>query len=169
MDKSSSTVLCKIGNSSTEISKDSILFESPTCARESNSFICSRKRMGTCTFDISLAFFQGDTLERDVYVTIPDGPGFWLLNAALYGLREGAKNWYDRFHRHVFTLGFVEIPGVFQIHRRPNRGLYSTSCRRCAHRKEDFQVSGHEHSPSTQFLCEYTSQLRRLFVRREES
>ena len=34
-----------------------------------------------------------------------------MLNAALYGLREGARNWYDRFHRHCINLGFTTAPG----------------------------------------------------------
>ena len=61
------------------------------------------------TFDVSSVFLQGDTLEREVYVENPEGPGFWVLNAALYGLREGARNWYDRFHRHC--LGVTTAPG----------------------------------------------------------
>ena len=34
-----------------------------------------------------------------------------MLNAALYGLHEGACNWYDRFHRHCISLGFTTAPG----------------------------------------------------------
>ena len=73
------------------------------------------------TFKVFSAFFQGDTLERDVYVKIQDGPGFLFLNAALYGLREGARNWYERFHRHVLTIGFVGIPGDPASHTRMNQ------------------------------------------------
>ena len=63
------------------------------------------------TFDVSSEFFQGDSLEREVYVKNLEGPGFWVLNIALYGLRDGARNWYDRFHRHCLGLGFSPIPG----------------------------------------------------------
>ena len=45
------------------------------------------------TYDVSSAFFQGDSLQREVYVKNQEGSGFWVLNAALYGLREGACNW----------------------------------------------------------------------------
>ena len=48
-----------------------------------------------------------DALERDMYVKNPEGHCFWILNAALYGLQEGARNWYDRYHRHTIRLGFV--------------------------------------------------------------
>ena len=41
----------------------------------------------------------------------PEGPGFWVLNVVLYGLREGARNWYDIFHRHCLRLGFTPAPG----------------------------------------------------------
>ena len=58
-----------------------------------------------------MTFFQGDSLQREVYVKDPEGSGFWVLNAALYGLREGSPNWYDRFHRHCISLGFTTAPG----------------------------------------------------------
>ena len=60
---------------------------------------------------VSLAFFRGDSLQREVYVKNPESPGFWVLKAALYGLREGARNWYDRFHRHCLSLGFTTAQG----------------------------------------------------------
>ena len=66
------------------------------------------------TFDVSSASFQGDTLERDVCVKNPEGPGFWLLNTALYRLRERARIWYDRFHRHCLGLGFTHPLGTQQ-------------------------------------------------------
>ena len=61
--------LCTMGNSSEEFSKDSIQFESLTCGRDPVKAILSlipdnKWRIGT--FDVSSAFFQGDTLERDV-------------------------------------------------------------------------------------------------------
>ena len=101
-----------MGNSSEDFSKDSIQFESPMCGRDAVKAILSlvlnnKWRIGT--FDVSSAFFQGDTLERDIYVC-QKLKGFWLLNAALYGLREGARNWYDRFHRHCLGLGFTPAP-----------------------------------------------------------
>ena len=102
-----------MGNSSEEFSKDSIQFESPTCGRDTVKAILSLvldNHWTIGTFDVSSAFFQGDTLEREVFVKNPEGPGFWVLNAALYGLREGARNWYDRFHRHCISVGFTTAP-----------------------------------------------------------
>ena len=63
--------LCTMGNSSEKFLKDSIQFASPTCGRDTVKAILSlvpdnKRKIGT--FDVSLAFFQGDTLERDVYV-----------------------------------------------------------------------------------------------------
>ena len=82
--------LCTMGNSSEEFSKDSIKFKSPTCGRDTVKAILTlvpdnKWKIGT--FDVSSAFFQGDTLERDVYIKNPESPSFWLLNMALYGLR----------------------------------------------------------------------------------
>ena len=69
--------LCTMGNSSEEFSKDIIQFESPMCGRDTVKAILSlvlnnKWRIGT--FDVSSAFFQGDTLERDIYVKNPRAP-----------------------------------------------------------------------------------------------
>ena len=34
-----------------------------------------------------------------------------MLSAVLYGLHEGARNWYDPFHHHCISLGFNTAPG----------------------------------------------------------
>lgn len=73
--------------------------ESPTCGRDTVKATLSlvpENKLTLGTFDVSSAFSQGDTLERDVYVKNPDGLGFWLLT---------------RFHRHVIRLGFKKVPG----------------------------------------------------------
>ena len=98
-----------MGNSSKEFSKESIQFESPTCGSDTVKAILSlvpdnKWRIGT--FDVSSTF-----LQREVYVKNQEGSGFWVLNAALYCLRQGARNWYDRFHRHCLSLGFTIAPG----------------------------------------------------------
>ena len=106
--------LCTMGNSSKEFSKDSVQFKSPTCGWDIVKALVSLvpdNKWHIGTFDISSAFFQGDSLQREVYVKDPEGSGFWVLNAALYGLREGSPNWYDRFHRHCISLGFTTAPG----------------------------------------------------------
>ena len=123
--------LCTMGNSSEEFVKDSIQFESPTCGRDTVKAILSlvpdnHWRIGT--FDISSAFFQGDTQEREVYFKNPEGPGFWVLNAALYGLQKGARNWYDRFHGHCLSLGFTTAPrdpAAYSYNRDGARGSLS--------------------------------------------
>jgi hypothetical protein len=61
--------LCTMGNSSKEFSKESVQFESPTCGRDTVKAILSlvtdnKWRIGT--FDVSSAFFQGDSLHREV-------------------------------------------------------------------------------------------------------
>ena len=108
------TRLCTMGNSAKEFSKDSVQFESPTCGRDTVKALLSLvpdNKWRIATFDVSSAFFQGDSLQREVYVKDPEGPGFWVLNTALYGLCEGARNWYDRFHRHCISLSFTTAPG----------------------------------------------------------
>ena len=104
--------LCTMGNSTKEFPKDSVQFESPNYGRDTVKALLSLvpdNKWCIATFDVSLALFQGDSLQREVYVKDLEGPGFWVLNAALYGLREGACNWYDRFHR-LYKLRFYHSP-----------------------------------------------------------
>ena len=88
-------------------------FKSPTRGRDTIKALLplvpdNRGHIGT--IDISSAFFQGDSLQREVYIKNPEGSGFWVLNTVLYGLPEGAHNWFDRFHRHCISLGFTTAP-----------------------------------------------------------
>ena len=116
------------GNSTKEFSKDSVQFESPTCGRDTVKALLSLvpdNKWRIATFDVSSAFFQGDSLQREVYVKEPEGTGFWVQNTALYGLREGARNWYDRFHRHCISLGFTTAlgdPAAYSYDRDGIRG-----------------------------------------------
>ena len=80
--------LCTMGNSAKEFSKDSFQFESPTCGRDAVKApfsLVPDNKWRIAAFDVSSAFFQGDSLQREVYVKDIEGPGFWVLNAALYG------------------------------------------------------------------------------------
>ncbi len=75
-----------MGNSSKEFSKDSVQFLSPTCGRDTVKAILSlvpNNKWCIGTFDVSSAFFQGDSLQREVYIKNQEGSGFWVLNAAL--------------------------------------------------------------------------------------
>ena len=69
-----------------EFSKDSVKFESPTCGRDTVKALLSLvpdNKWRIATFDVSSAFFQGDSLQREEYVKDLEGSGFWVLNAAL--------------------------------------------------------------------------------------
>ena len=73
-------------SSSEDFLKDSIQFESLTCGIDTVKAILSlvpdnQWTMGT--FDVSSAFFQGDTLESEVFVKNPEGPSFLVLNGYL--------------------------------------------------------------------------------------
>ena len=65
--------------------------------------------MENSNFWCVLSFFPRGLFAKDV--KDPEGPGFWVLNVALYMLREGARNWYDWFHCHCISLGFTTAPG----------------------------------------------------------
>ena len=67
--------LCTMGNSSKEFSKDSVQFEFPSCGRDTVKAILSLvpdNKWRISTFDVSLAFFQGESLQREVYVKNPE-------------------------------------------------------------------------------------------------
>ena len=75
--------------------------DSPTAAKSSLRAllaICAANKWEVQTTDIKSAFLQGRPLERDVYVKPPKGyekPGIiWKLKKCLYGLCDGARNFY---------------------------------------------------------------------------
>ena len=74
LNKSASTVkarLCTMGNSSTEFSKDSLQFKSPTCGRDTVKTILSlvpENKWTLGTFDVSSAFFsRGHVRKRCIH------------------------------------------------------------------------------------------------------
>ena len=77
LNKSGSTVKAKLCLMGKQFSKDSVQFESPICGRDTVKTILSLVPQNKWTlgnFDVSSAFVQGDSLEKDVYVMNPEGP-----------------------------------------------------------------------------------------------
>lgn len=79
------------------------------------------KRWIIKTTDIKFAFLQGNQLQRDVYIKPPkesDTPvGFvWKLKHGLYGLKDGARQFYMSVRDELLKLGCNQSkmdPAVF--------------------------------------------------------
>ena len=75
------------------------------------------------TTDIKSAFLQGKALERDIYVKPPKESKtpqnmIWKLKHGLYGLKDGARQFYDSVKDELLTLGFTQCkldPALFYL------------------------------------------------------
>lgn len=99
------------------------------------------------TTDIKSAFLQGKTLERDIHIKPPKESKtpqgiVWKLKHTLYGLKDGARQFYESVKDELLKLGFSQCkldPAVFYIlENRKLRGII------CCH-VDDFLHAG-DHS-----------------------
>ena len=75
------------------------------------------------TTDIKSAFLQGKAFERDIYVKPPKESKtpqnmIWKLKHGLYGLKDGARQFYDSVKEELLTLGFTQCkldPALFYL------------------------------------------------------
>ena len=112
------------------------------------------------TTDIKSAFLQGQELRREVYIKPPressTGQGIvWKLKHGLYGLKDGARQFYLSVKEELFKLGckMCEIdPAMFFVHKD---GKLSGII--CCH-VDDFLHAGNE------FFEEIMISLRKRFV-----
>ena len=99
------------------------------------------------TTDIKYAFLQGKELRRDVYIKPPkesdtDNGVVWKLKHRLYGLKDGAKQFYISIKEELLKLGckISEMdPAMFFLHKGDKlSGIV------CCH-VDDFLHAGDEH------------------------
>ena len=77
------------------------------------------------TTDIRSAFLQGKELDRDVYIRPPKESKapkhvIWKLKHGLYGLKDGARQFYESVKEKLINLGFIQCkldPAVFYVHK----------------------------------------------------
>ena len=75
------------------------------------------------TTDIKSAFLQRKELDRDIYVKPPTESKapqhiIWKLRHGLYGLKDGARQFYENIKEELLKLGFTQCkldPAVFYI------------------------------------------------------
>ena len=103
--------------------------DSPTVARTAFRTLlglASGNAWSVATTDIKSAFLQGQSLDREVYLKPPKEadtpPGvIWKLKKCLYGLNDGARNFYLSVREKVTDLGcFVSTvdPSLFYYHNK---------------------------------------------------
>ena len=86
------------------------------------------------TTDIKSAFLQGKELDRDVYIRPPKESKapkhvIWKLKHGLYGLKDGARQFYESVKEELINLGFIQCkldPAVFYVHK--NKKLIGMIC-----------------------------------------
>ena len=75
------------------------------------------------TTDIKSAFLQGKELDRDIYIKNPTESKapqhiIWKLRHGLYGLKDGARQFYESVKEELLKFGFTQCkldPAVFYI------------------------------------------------------
>ena len=73
--------------------------------------------------DIKSAFLQGKELDRNIYIKPPTESKapqriIWKLRHSLYGLKDGARQFYESVKEELLKLGFTECkldPAVLYI------------------------------------------------------
>ena len=78
------------------------------------------------TTDNKSAFLQGKGLEREIYVKPPKESStpkhkIWKLKHGLYGLKDGARQFYESVKEELLKLGFTQCnldPAVFYLQER---------------------------------------------------
>ena len=81
--------------------------DSPTCSKDTlrtvQSVLC-QKAWNLENIDTKAATFQGDSLNRDVFVEPPveadcNESFLWKLDKCIHGLSDSSFMWYDRFRK----------------------------------------------------------------------
>ena len=87
--------------------------------------IASSEKWTIKTTDIKSAFLQGKELDRGVFLKPPKESNtpsnrLWKLKHCLYGLKDGARQFYLSVRDELINLGFKQCdldPAVFMLHR----------------------------------------------------
>ena len=110
-----------------EEDSSSLRTDSPTCSRESLRLVWMVAGIMSWkveTLDFTAAFLQGDKIERDVYLRMPDdvcpSTHVWKLKRCIYGLNDAPRSWYKKVVSTLTGLKGVQSTfdnGLFMWHR----------------------------------------------------
>lgn len=114
-----------------------ILRDSPTVGKGAMRIflaVAALEQWTVKTTDIKSAFLQGKELDREIYVKPPKESGtpshkIWKLKHGLYGLKDGARQFYESVKEELLKLGFTQCnldPAVFYI--QENKKLRGMIC-----------------------------------------
>ena len=89
-----------------------LIVESPTCTKESVRLVmvtAASKLWKLQAIDITAAFLQGDEIDRQVYLRLPndvrDKSTVWRLKRTIYGLKDAPRSWYEKVRSVMLELG----------------------------------------------------------------
>ena len=115
-----------------ELNSD-IFTDSPTCNKDSLRVVISlisSKNWTLNSFDITAAFLQGKSLDRDIFLRPPKeahaNGKVWKLLKCVYGLNEASRYWYLRIRGELVKLGCKcskADPTVYYFHTDSLEGL----------------------------------------------
>ena len=94
--------LVALGFQDETVTKNSVLKDSPTCAKEALRLllvIISARTWTIHSLDVKSAFLQGKPIERVVFLRPPPeakAKGYWKLLKWVYGLDDASRQWYHR-------------------------------------------------------------------------
>ena len=84
-----------------EEENENIIKESPTCSKDALRIltaITAQRSWKLSTIDIKTVFLQGEKIERDIYLVLPEEANtdkVWKLRKCVYGLSDASLKWYD--------------------------------------------------------------------------
>ena len=88
--------------------------DSPTCSKEGLRavlMLIEHQGWKTMSMDISGAYLQGKTMQRDVYLEPPKeyrNGNLWKLKKTVYGLKDAAREWYLSVRDALKNIGVKE-------------------------------------------------------------
>ena len=92
--------------------------DSPTASKDSfKTFLSLSANEGfqLKSLDVTTAFLQGYTLDRDIYIKPPPekaNPGkVWKLRKACYGLYDASRRWYMAVRETLLSMGMKSVSG----------------------------------------------------------
>ena len=104
--------------------------DSPTCSRESLRLVWMTAGVMSWrveTIDFTAAFLQGDKIEREVYLRMPNdvcpSTHVWKLKRCIYGLNDAPRSWYKKVVSTLIGLNGVQSTfdnGLFMWHMNKN-------------------------------------------------
>ena len=85
--------------------------DSPTCSKNILRLVCNfanSNKWPIQSMDITAAFLQGTSIDREVFLKPPVEAGtkkLWKLRASVYGLKDASRSWYKRICEELIKIG----------------------------------------------------------------